>query len=1035
MKRLSVRILAAACAVTLCLVHIPLVICAQNSTDQLLEQIDSLRCAARYEEAIGISRELLDSVHSDADAAPYEIGDAERLVATLELASTFPENAQLELAAAERLTATYDSLFDEDDLESAIEVIDRQLEVKRRYLTEQHQEVAACLSIKALFTDYLGHYDAAESLYRKSLEIRRDILEPVHPETSEGLTNYAFIRKLQGYYKEAEGYNREALEMDRVLFGEEDPSVATDLDNLASSIHKQGDFVTAEPLYRRALAIRRMYYEDIPFDVASSLNNIGTLLHEKWDLAGAEPYFREALGVYDSLGVEIDPDRAGTTNNLASLLQDMGAYADAKRQYHRALDIAQELYGDIHPVIAAILNNLAALYHDIGDYTSADSLYRSALDMNRALYGSRHRQIATSQFNLARNCRDRGDYESAKPLYTESLEMYRSVLSAKNPDIVKILYSYTTLLAIEDDYGTALPMLQESTKLYEAARRRVGKGLVGATFVKSPYPKLAVALLKTDNEKKAWPAVERDLGRILAEFLIIADRRSLDPVETAVNDSLQRALSKCENRYEALAGVVSGEPSDSEKAQLEEARRHVLEAEAVWSEFQRRMAEKYPLTEGVSYSLERLQQVVPQGTAILGWLDVEEKKGTYTSWMYVIRNTGPVHWKHLGEGESGDGMSIYDYCRMFRDALTQPSLAVSGVEHNARRIFRIRIAPLIEALEGIENLIIIPSGPMLGIPIESLIDEVGNYLEDRFNISYTPSATLFTRQKEESKQRRPGEPTRALLIGDPPFSNAHLELMQEAGNTQIITDAAPDIESDSTATRRGIAHAHRTVLSSLPRLPGSRDEIQAIAPLFEETRVLLGQDASEMNVVDILTSNDTENFSVIHIATHAFIDNVRPEQSVLVLSQVNLPDPVRSAMAGERVYDGLISAKEIVQEWDISADLITLSACETALGKEVSGEGYIGLSHALFRAGAQSLIVSLWVADDHATALLMKRFYENYSGRYTDERHGFRGTPMSKAAALKEAKQWLRAYRDDMGETIYRHPFYWAPFVLIGNPD
>jgi tetratricopeptide (TPR) repeat protein len=233
MERFSVRVFIAACAVTLCAVHIPLFVCAQRSPELLRERIDSLRCAGEFEEARAAGEDLLHLIRSDPDAQPYEIGDAERLVATLELASTLPEGARRELAAAERLTGVYDSLFDADDLESAVEVIDRQLAVKRRYFTERHQEVATCLNIKALFIDYLGHYGEAEPLYRKALDIRRAILEPAHPETSGSLSNFAFVRKLQGHYREAERYNREALQMDRVLFGDEDPSVATDLDNLA----------------------------------------------------------------------------------------------------------------------------------------------------------------------------------------------------------------------------------------------------------------------------------------------------------------------------------------------------------------------------------------------------------------------------------------------------------------------------------------------------------------------------------------------------------------------------------------------------------------------------------------------------------------------------------------------------------------------------------------------------------------------------------------------------------------------------------
>jgi len=131
--------------------------------------------------------------------------------------------------------------------------------------------------------------------------------------------------------------------------------------------------------------------------------------------------------------------------------------------------------------------------------------------------------------------------------------------------------------------------------------------------------------------------------------------------------------------------------------------------------------------------------------------------------------------------------------------------------------------------------------------------------------------------------------------------------------------------------------------------------------------------------------------------------------------------------------DGLVTAKEIVREWDLDADLVTLSACETGLGRKVSGEGHIGFAHALFQAGARSLLVSLWKVEDRATAMFMRRFYENLFGEYDGERAGHTGESMSKAEALREAKFWLRDYVDDSGHRPYEHPYYWSAFVLIGD--
>jgi CHAT domain-containing protein len=174
---------------------------------------------------------------------------------------------------------------------------------------------------------------------------------------------------------------------------------------------------------------------------------------------------------------------------------------------------------------------------------------------------------------------------------------------------------------------------------------------------------------------------------------------------------------------------------------------------------------------------------------------------------------------------------------------------------------------------------------------------------------------------------------------------------------------------------------------------------------------------------------------ILHLATHALVDDEMPERSALALSRIDLPDPLESMRAGDRIYDGLISAEEIIREWKLSAGLVTLSGCRTGLGREIPGEGYIGLTNAFLQAGARSLIVSLWRVEDEATALLMGRFYENLTGAYEDKREGYDGTPIPKAEALQEAKRWLRTYTDTSGRQPFSHPVYWSGFILIGSPQ
>jgi CHAT domain-containing protein len=173
-----------------------------------------------------------------------------------------------------------------------------------------------------------------------------------------------------------------------------------------------------------------------------------------------------------------------------------------------------------------------------------------------------------------------------------------------------------------------------------------------------------------------------------------------------------------------------------------------------------------------------------------------------------------------------------------------------------------------------------------------------------------------------------------------------------------------------------------------------------------------------------------------------------------------LPDPLQQALSHQPVFDGRLTVREIQRGWELRAELVTLSACETALGRAAGGEGFVGFTQALLMSGARSVCLSLWKVDDRATALLMQRFYANLLGR----RAGL-SQPLPKAEALDEAKRWLRGLTvDDVGRELatldrgdvrplaaasgtgplssaasgsrpYAHPYYWAAFVLAGDPD
>jgi CHAT domain-containing protein len=239
---------------------------------------------------------------------------------------------------------------------------------------------------------------------------------------------------------------------------------------------------------------------------------------------------------------------------------------------------------------------------------------------------------------------------------------------------------------------------------------------------------------------------------------------------------------------------------------------------------------------------------------------------------------------------------------------------------------------------------------------------------------------------------------------------------------------------------------------SLTPLPGTRREVQAIAALFpdEQVTTLLGKEATESNLQQLALSGALKGYRFVHLATHG-----KPNPTVAFSTALFLAaEPERPASssadraAWEAAPDGQITAQQIVNTWDLDADLVVLSACETGLGRYAGGEGYLGFTQALFVKGARSVVLSLWKVDDRATELLMRRFYQNLLGKREDGK-----APLPKAEALSEAKAWLRAQsaedhsatrseprkslkgRAQAAVTRFDHPYYWAGFILVGDPS
>jgi CHAT domain-containing protein/Tfp pilus assembly protein PilF len=288
----------------------------------------------------------------------------------------------------------------------------------------------------------------------------------------------------------------------------------------------------------------------------------------------------------------------------------------------------------------------------------------------------------------------------------------------------------------------------------------------------------------------------------------------------------------------------------------------------------------------------------------------------------------------------------------------------------ARELYRFVLAPVEQLLTGTTRLVVVADGALWNLPFHALTDASGRFVIDRWAVSYAPSLRLLS---EMAKGERPVGAATLLAVGN------------------------------ALAGGLGEPAALRGRSLSLAPLPDAEREVRSLARFYpqESRRVLLGRDAAEREV-----KAAAGRFSVLHFAGHAVFDDAAPLHSFLLLSPQD----------GEE--DGLLETWEIA-DLDLPADLVVLSACETASGRMGVGEGLLGLAWAFMAAGAQGVVASQWPVDSAATGTLMVSFHRGLA---------------AGVAADEALRQASRALRDADGG-VTRHPFYWAPFVLLGAPE
>jgi CHAT domain-containing protein len=702
----------------------------------------------------------------------------------------------------------------------------------------------------------------------------------------------------------------------------------------------------------RGATLSRQYAR--PDQEARFLQRLGILYSEAGDDETAREHWHRALALHHAAGNPTG--EAAVLMQLGDLAAELGDTAEAERSYRKAAEmfvgIGQKL-GE-----ARALRRLGNLLTERGNYAQAVELHERALKILREL-GSPQSEVLTMAA-LARAKAGAGDRSGAAALLKSALALARG--PAVGLHEAQILGELAILARERGALKQALQHLDEALALLEREQRAALVPSLQATLsgdAQQWYAERTDLLMRMGQPARALECSERARARALLGLLA----ESRVDLRQGVDEALLA-------RYRAMEVRLS----EADRARSPEVSALTSQLHALETEIRRASPAYAGLTQPTPLSVEEIRtRVLDEGTLL-----IEFALGEKASWVFVLGKDGLVTASLPPSAEIEAAAA----------ALHGRLAARQSGEAEAAALSRLLLLPLAARLEGAWSglrLAIVPDGALQYVPFAALpVGTPPRALIEAHEIVVLPSASALDVMRREVEGRAPA-PRKVALLGDPVF---------DASDPRVRPGSAP---AAAPAVLPGGTRG-------FPRLPFSRDEVKAIAALLPPSEVLEAIDfkASRALAMD----GSLARYRAVHIATHGLLNTVRPELSGVVLSLVD----ERGAP-----QDGFLRLQDIYN-LHLSADLVVLSACQTALGRAIAGEGLVGLTRGFMHAGAPRVVASLWRVDDSATAELMSDFYR-----------GMLKEGLPAAAALRSAQRKLAHDRR------FASPFYWAGFTLQGD--
>ncbi|HEU0252583.1 MAG TPA: CHAT domain-containing protein [Pyrinomonadaceae bacterium] len=787
-----------------------------------------------------------------------------------------------------------------------------------------------------------------------------------------------------GDYEKAVNHYAEALTLWRAAGDRAGEAATVSSMGLAHAI--LGDSQKAiDALEGQALVLSRQIGDR--FGEAAAHNNLGFVYQTLGDLDQSLKHYRLGLEIYDR--IQLVAGQALTVQYVGYILDLQGNKQEALACYERGVKFSQLAKNQI--MEADALNYIGSIYSGLDKPQEANRYFQQALTVYRA--AGQQRGQAAVLINIGKYFDSIDQPQKALQNYNEALAIFRLV--GDRAGQVSALYNVARSLRDTSDLEQAQKAIEEVIAINEAVRFKVSSNDLRAAYFASVHHQfeLYVDILMSrnaarDNGESAFEAYERGRARSLLEALVEARADIKKGVDTGLLQRerlLQRQINaKAEKRIQlaseqAAAGSLTA--LDQELSDL------ASDYKQIQGQIRASSPRYAALTQPAPLKLKDIQrQVLDENTVLLEYGLGE----TRSFGWFVTPDTIKSFELPAREAIETKARRVYELLtarNRTENSSLPPSINRIELEYanEAAELSRMLLGPVLSELKN-KRLVVVADGalqfvPFAALPVPRVQDGLVPLIVEHEVVSL-PSASVLALIRDEVRGRSPA-PKSIAILADPVFDKYDERIMKRATLKEF------------NGIRQGEA---------LGRLPFSRREAEAImtSAATRDGMLALGFRASRTTA----TSGELSRYRIVHFATHGILNTQYPELSGILLSRFDEKG---------QPQDGFLQLHEIYN-LDLPCELVVLSACQTALGKEIKGEGFVGLTRGFMYAGAARVVASLWKVDDAATAELMKSFYQSM---FDDK--------LSPAAALRAAQ--INLWK----QSAWRSPYYWAAFTLQGE--